>query len=244
MKSEAMPVDQEATAAQARGKGSSRRARAVAVAAAGVLVLVAVSFVIAKPGDTLVTTATVEAFQDAGDVGGGVLEPGTMYAPTTDDRATLERGEDWIEATIETSGLPAGAYTVWWVVFDTPDGCSETCDEDDLLNPDASVSVFWATGGVVDTDGTATFSARYRVGDDLGEQDAQQILGDGSLDPSRAEVHNIIKYHGPASSDPATLRSQTTTLLGECEEGANAIDLGEPFGVQCFDPQHVVYPAP
>lgn len=206
--------------------------------------LAAASFVIARSDDTLVTAASVVAFQDAGEVGGGVLEPGTTFAPTTDGLATLERGEDWIETTIETSGLPAGAYTVWWLVFDTPDGCSETCDEDDLLNPDASVSDFWATGGVVSDDGTATLSVRYRVGDDLGEQDVQQILGDGSLDTSRAEVHNIIKYHGPASSDPATLRSQTTTLLGSCDEGANAIDLGEPFGVQCFDPQHVVYPAP
>lgn len=244
MKSEAMPVDREAaTVTQTQGKGP-RRALTAAVAIAGALVLGAASFVIARSDDTLVTTATVEAFQDAGDVGGGVLEPGTTYAPTTHGEATLKRGEDWIETTIETSSLPAGAYTVWWVVFDTPDGCSEICDDDDLLNPDAGVSAFWATGGVVEGDGTATFSARYQVGDDLGEQDAQQILGDGSLDTSRAEVHNIIKYHGPASSDPATLRSQTTTLLGECDEGANAIDLGPPFGVQCFDPQHVVHPVP
>lgn len=246
MKPEAMPTEHEAaTVTQARGEGGrSTRARIAAAVIAGALVVAAVAFVITRSGDTLVTTEAVVAFQDAGDVGGGVLEPGTTYAPTTHGRATLERGEDWIETNIETSGLPAGAYTVWWVIFDTPEGCSEICDEDDLLSPDASVSAFWATGGVVENDGTATFSARYRVGDDLGEQDTQSILGDGSLDTSRAEVHNVIKYHGPASSDPEMLRAQTSTLLGGCDEGANAVDLGEPFGVQCFDPQSVVYPAP
>ena len=59
----------------------------------------------------------------------------------------------------------------------------------------------------------------------------------------RAEVHLIIKYHGPASDDPYTLHDQVTTLLGSCESGeANAFDTGGPFGIQCFDPQAVAFP--
>ena len=30
-------------------------------------------------------------------------------------------------------------------------------------------------------------------------------------------------------------------MLGSCLEGANAIDFGDPFGVQCFDPQSVAH---
>jgi hypothetical protein len=193
---------------------------------------------------TSVTRAPVIAFQAAGDVGGGVLEAGTTYAPTTHGFATLKRGGDWVQINIQTSGLPAGAYTVWWVVFGTPDGCVSGCGSDDLFNPDAQVSIFWATGGVIRHDGAGNFVARHHASDDLGEPGSQHVLGDGSLDPSRAEIHNIIKYHGPASDDPALLYEQTHTLLGGCFEHANAVDMGEPFGVQCFDPQAVAHPRP
>lgn len=217
-------------------------ARTGAVLAATILAGLAVAAT--ATAATSVSRAPVVAFQAAGDVGGGVLEPGTMYSPTRHGFATLKRGGDWIQVNIQTSGLPAGAYTVWWVIFDTPSGCSGSCGEDDLFNPDANVSVFWATGGVVPRSGVASFRARHRAGESLGEPGTQHILGDGSLDPSRAEIHNVIKYHGPASNDPDTLASQIHTLQGGCFEGANAVDLGDPFGVQCFDPQAVVHPLP
>ncbi len=214
------------------------------VAATAALALATMMTATSAAAATAVSRAPVVAFQAAGDVGGGVLEPGTFYPPTTHGHATLKRGSDWIQVNIQTSGLPAGAYTVWWVVFDTPDGCTHSCDDDDLFNPDAHVSVFWATGGVVPHSGNGSFHARYRNGDDPGEPGTQLILGDGSVDPARAEVHNIIKYHGPTSDDPQTLHEQTHTLQGSCFEGANAVDLGEPFGVQCFDPQAVAHPLP
>lgn len=225
------------------GSGLLRRA-ARRAAGLGATVLIGTTVLTEASAATSVSKAPVVAFQAAGDVGGGVLVPGTMYPPTTHGFATLTRGRDWIKANIKTSGLPAGAYTVWWVVFDAPAGCSQSCGEDDLLNPDANVSIFWATGGVVHRGGTASFKARHEIGDDLGEPGTQHILGDGSIDPSRTEIHNIIKYHGPASDDPDTLYSQTHTLRGGCDQGANAVDLGEPFGVQCFDPQAVAHPLP
>lgn len=193
---------------------------------------------------TSVSHAPVVTFMAAGDVGGGVLDAGTTYPPTTHGAATLARGTDWIQTNIRTSGLPPGAYTVWWVVFDTPAGCVDGCGLDDLFSPDAHVSIFWATGGVVHEGGVGSFRARYDVGDDLGEPGIQHVLGDGSIEPTRAEIHNVVKYHGPASADAATLHDQTHTLMGGCSEGANAVDLGEPFGVQCFDPQVVAHPLP
>ncbi|MDP8970509.1 MAG: hypothetical protein M3N52_08470 [Actinomycetota bacterium] len=38
--------------------------------------------------------------------------------------------------------------------------------------------------------------------------------------------------------------NQTHSILGSCLEDANAVDLGEPFGVHCFDPQAVAHPLP
>lgn len=211
--------------------------------AAVALVTIAVFGTVTAAGSprTEVSRDPVVAFQEAGDVGGGVLEPGTSYPPTNRGFATLKRGDDWIRSNIQTSGLPAGAYTVWWVLFNEPEHCDRPCDEGDLLNPDTGVSIFFATGGTVSSNGIANFRAHYREGDDLGEPDTQHVLGDGALDPSRAEVHMIIKYHGPPSQDPDTRWEQTNTLLGGCFDNANAIDHGEPFGVQCFDPQVVVH---
>lgn len=219
--------------------GAARRT----VALAAVVLVVTAGVASASP-TTSVSKAPVIAFQAAGDVGGGVLEPGTTYPPTTHGFAILQRRSDRIKVNIHTSGLPAGAYTVWWVVFDTPAGCSQSCGEDDLFNPDSNASVFWATGGVVDEDGRASFRALHRVGDNLGDPGTQHLLGDGSIEPSRAEIHNIIKYHGPASDDPEALYEQTHTVHGSCDQGANAVDLGPPFGVQCFDPQAVAHPLP
>ncbi len=118
------------------------------------------------------STAPVVAFQAAGDVGGGVLEPGTTYPPTEHGFATLKRGGARIRVNIQTSGLPAGAYTVGWVIFDIPARCTDSCGEDDLFSPDAHVSVFFATSGVVRDNGTANFRARYQAGYDLGEPGA------------------------------------------------------------------------
>lgn len=225
--------------------GSQRERRRRPAVGLAVVVMMTTSVGAGGPASAAsVTKAPVVAFQAAGDVGGGVLEPGSLYPPTTHGFATLKRGSDWVQVNINTSGLPAGAYTVWWVVFDNPEGCHGGCGEDDLFNEQAKTSVFFAAGGIVKGGGTGAFAARHRAGDALGEPGTQHILGDGSLHTDRAEIHNVIKYHGPASDDPAVLEAQVTTLQGGCDSGANAVDLGEPFGVQCFDPQAVAHPLP
>ena len=188
-----------------------RRRLVTTVGAATALALVALAAAGAtaaarSPGTEFSRDAVV-AFQEAGDVGGGALEPGTSFPPTNRGFATLKRGDDWIRSNIHTSGLPAGTYTVWWVIFNDPEHCDGPCDGGDLLNPDAGVTIFFATGGVIGENGIANFRAHYTEGDDLGEPDTQHVLGDGALDPSRAEVHMIIKYHGPPS-DAAGVRAR------------------------------------
>lgn len=195
---------------------------------------------LAKSGNVEVSVVDVVVFQPAGDVGGGVLEPGTFFPPTNGGVSKLYRGRDRLGYTIRTTGLPPGAYTNWWVIFNNPDGCEGDCGEDDLANPDANASVFWATGGIVSGNGVGKFKATIREGQPSKGPDGF-ILGNGLEDASKAEAHLIIKYHGPASHDPDVLYAQTHTLVGACESGANAFDLGPPFGVQCFDPQVAVH---
>ena len=194
--------------------------------------------------DVSVTTVSVTAFQAAGEIGGGVLTAGAEFAPTGQNSATLTRGADWMEIDIQTSGLPPGAYTVWWVVFNNPSACADACGEADLLTEDVQASAFWATGGIIEEDGIGNFSARHELGTSRGVFGAQDILNAGAFDLATAEIHNAIKYHGAPSEDVNELVLQTHTLGGGCMEGANAIDIGEPFGIQCFDPQDIVYAEP
>jgi hypothetical protein len=191
-----------------------------------------------------VSRVPVTAFQPAGNFGGGVLVPETMFPPTKGGTSTLRRGDDWLSYNIHTTGLPPGAYTNWWIIWNYPENCSDgACDDDDFVNPDnpAGVSVFWATGGIVQENGVGNFHGRAKVGELPGGEDQVPIPGPGLVNPKTALVLNIIKYHGPASDDPDDLFLQTYTLTGLCGQDANGYDLGPPFGIQCFDPQVAVH---
>jgi len=105
----------------------------------------------------------------------------------------------------------------------------------------------WATGKVVGENGIGNFSDKLYVGE---RRDEEPLFGadlEAALEnPKGAEVHLYLLYHGPASDDPDVLYAQTHTLLGNCgpEDGANSIDAGPDFGILCFSPQFVVFPAP
>jgi hypothetical protein len=192
----------------------------------------------------IVSSAELTSFLPSGDVGGGVLEAGLLFPPTKEGTSKLVRTADFVEYTINTTGLPTGAYTVWMVVINDPENCNTSpCTVDDVFLHTAEVdgSVFWTAGALVGASGHGYFSARVQNG--YFPTDADQIAwpGSGLQDPLGAEFHLIVKYHGPASSDPEVLYEQTHTLLGSCYEGANALDLGDPFGIHCFDPQVVIH---
>ncbi len=71
----------------------------------------------------------------------------------------------------DTTDLPIAIYSVWWVIFNNPAGCSNgECGENDVLpppsTPEAEVSPVRATGGIVGPDRGGQFSARLGVGKD------------------------------------------------------------------------------
>ena len=168
----------------------------------------------------------------AGEVGGGDLIPGSMHAPTSVGHSTLRRTSDSISYELETSGLPPGAYSVWVVAFNNPTECIDSCSPEDLLRADPNPSMFWSTGGVVGDTGETYFQDQINIGEMPGEPGQSIIGADGIADARHTEVHLVLRYHGPASADPTVLHEQISTLLGSCEEGANAIDYGpETFGL-------------
>lgn len=200
---------------------------------------------------TVVQKSPILAFQPAGEFGGPTnqLVPGTFFPPLQDNKASLKRGKDYLQFNIHTTGLPEGAYTVWWIIFNDPSSCvgpgagNGVCGEADLFNSKAAI--VWATGKVVKANGAGNFSDRIYVG----ELRSETILLGADLEsplayPKDAEVHLIVKYHGLASDDPDVLYAQLNTLLGSCgiNDGANSYDAG-PFGIQCFDPQFAIFAA-
>lgn len=128
--------------------------------------------------------------------------------------ATLTRTRQSATARIYTTGLHTeAAYTIWWVVWNDPSACTGGCGEDDLGA--TGNSVFYAGGFVTGTDGTANVSVHVEAGDLAGGID---VLIPGGLHPGNgfgAEIHLIIRSHGPIIEGLAD--AQIGTFMGACE---------------------------
>jgi hypothetical protein len=157
--------------------------------------------------------------------------------------AKLTRGDGMVWIRVNTTELPSGAYTNWWIIFNNPAACTDGCGMDDFGNSAVMASVIWATGGVVGVNGVGTFNAHLEEGV-LPSGPGQIAFGPGLLDAREAEIHYVVKYHGPAV--PAILEKQMTTIYGGCIGGP-----GQPPDpvagdrlFPCYDPQASVLPLP
>jgi len=131
--------------------------------------------------------------------------------------STLVRTADGVEGTLLTTIDPMEAATIWWVVFNRPENCTGgVCDGDDVMpapgNVDAGVSVIYATGRVADAYGKADFGAKLTVGDM-----SYVMRGPGLTDAKNAEIHMIVRSHGPAV--PELVQEQISTFDGGCPDG-------------------------
>lgn len=158
--------------------------------------------------------------------------------------ATLVRNKNGARLKIQTNDLePGHAHSVWMVVFDAPENCvvPNECGLDDIMpiieDPDApnphEATVFGAVGGgLAGGNGQVTFAGHTKPGDEANDV----LFGDGSLDnPLTAEVHFVIRTHGPAI--PGMIREQISTFNGGCEEG-------EPNEGLCDDLQFGIFLPP
>ncbi len=171
-------------------------------------------------------------------------------AEVEDAWSTMTRYENGVIATLHTTNLPANdVVTMWWVVFNEPQNCSDACGEDDIfmvdeegelvigqsgpqLNLDqieaAQIALLGATGTVVDEAGNAHFSAVLSKGDN-----PNLVFGPALLNPLTAEVHLVLRTHGQMSAE--ALDEQIIMFNGGCaSEWPN-----EP----CLDLQFAVHQA-
>ena len=169
------------------------------------------------------TIGTVYTFSDMTDVGTSKLRRNNIAIATEFSTSQLTEND---------------TYTLWWVVFDQPEYCSAPgCGEDDVLlaisggpNP-AEVSMIGAAGGsVAGSDGRAYYNSTLKKYDTN-----LAAFGDGLDNPLTAEIHYVLRTHGPAI--PGMIEEQTTTALGGCLPG-------QPNEGMCKDIQFAVHVSP
>lgn len=125
-------------------------------------------------------------------------------SPLAGGSSTLVRAGDGVAFNLSTSDLaPNAPYTVWWVGFNPDNPCIDestktcSCTGNDL-RPDKD-SVFYATGGMSDRLGTATFAGNVEyktLPDGVDQVPFAPDFANGLQ--LGAEIHFVIRAHGPA----------------------------------------------
>ena len=203
----------------------------------------------------------------AGAAGGGPPEQETADVLAFADgeavegaTARLVRGADTLFTRTDTRELDQGhVMTLWWVVFNNPERCEHgegglACGEGDLFDgPDGPTGVepacVYAEGSLVGGNGHARFTDRLAVGDvrdsciDFFVAAVPELDGAdyGLTNPERAEVHLVVRSHGPRI--PGAVAEQRSTFAGGCEAFLDPGATHELEPGECSDLQLALFPA-
>lgn len=143
--------------------------------------------------------------------------------------ATLVRQPTGASFTFTGVGLtPGNAHTIWFVAFNDPGACASPmmdggtlislCGLPDLANAAAEPTAVWGAGHVVGAGGVVTFGGRVAVGDASGCDALGRLpCGGGLTDPAGAEIHLVVRTHGPAI--PELVNEQIHSFNRGCEAG-------------------------
>jgi hypothetical protein len=156
----------------------------------------------------------------------------------------LNRADEGVTTKVRTRARPGHALTLWYVIFNAPENCSEgVCGEDDVfVDPNdhsagfnaaqitaARVSVVWGSAGAVaNPAGRLKLDGHIRVGEvpaganqvviGRGEDGALVPLGavTGLEDAQGAVIIIVLQDHGAAHDAAALLGMQLTSFQGAC----------------------------
>lgn len=170
--------------------------------------LTALALVLLGLGSTLPALAEEELSQSHITISPMLEFMDSGREPGPDDYSVLARWGNRVYMEIETSGLDAStAYTVWAVIFNRSQYCTTTpCGLADLPispghDPRVQASVAYVTGGFSGADGTLLQEGQlYRARN--GVKPTQTLFGPGLLNSERAEIHFVLRGHGPDPGDP------------------------------------------
>ena len=140
------------------------------------------------------------------------------------------RGNIRVHLANETGSTNGLAITLWLVIFNNPDQCATApCTDLDLFNPDVMGDIVNAGGNVVGGAEKATIGFHYKAGANAGSIATLFVAvgfpfplndegeGFGLIDPRGAEVHYVIRFHGPKIA--AMMPMQIQSYGGGCTEG-------------------------
>lgn len=131
----------------------------------------------------------------------------------------------------EAAGNGKQALTLWWVIFNNPDECEDGCSADDLGNPAVAASVVYASGQISRGNGKVRLVASlFEQADGFADE---LIAGPGLIDAEGAEIHLVVRSHGPKLGG-GYLEQITRFADAGCQE------LGGPN--ECRDIQFSVHP--
>jgi hypothetical protein len=166
---------------------------------------------------------------------------------TYTDGATLLRNNNKIKMTFKVDDLEPGyAYTIWWVVWNNPEECTVpfACgDADFAIADDVEVELMYAAGHVVGNSGKGNFAGSLNEGDASGS--INNLFGlpsyGGLHDARTAEVHLVLRSHGPAI--PGQIDEQINTYEGGCVTNFPAFtEIPDEEG-ECGDYMFAIFPA-
>lgn len=131
---------------------------------------------------------------------------------------------------VDTDLTPGSAETVWWMIFNQPRECAfptqiSRCSFADLATAGAKPSVQYAAGGIVDPFGRAVLTGFLGQGSASGC--AAGFPCNGLLDPMEADVHLVIREHGPF--DPFRGSEQLATYDGGCTSATPCVNVQAAF---------------
>lgn len=159
-------------------------------------------------------------------------------------------------AAADNSNTRASTLTLWWVVFNNPEHCQldegdpnpagTVCNAPDLFREEVEGALLYATGQVTERNGQVTLVAPlYTTADAAGgsfdPSDAVDPfdLGTGLKNPMGAEVHTIVRSHGPIIPDE--LDAQITSFEGGCVVDVPRPSIPDEPG-ECADVHFAVHP--
>ncbi len=138
-------------------------------------------------------------------------------------QSTLHRSKNGLTVNYHSTDLmPGHAYTLWWVIWNSPGDCAtpNQCADSDFFNPAVNVDVLYGAGHVVGESGIGNFSARLKAGDlskSIYElQGLPQPYGVQVGNTFAAEVHMVLRSHGPAV--PGLVDDQINSYTGGCPD--------------------------
>jgi hypothetical protein len=124
--------------------------------------------------------------------------------------ATLRRNKNNVTVQMEAWVPAPNTATVWGAIFNAPENCgSSPCSIDDLLDNPASGPSLLRAGGRVIGGNPVTITGQVREGDT-----SEALFGDGLLDAMTAEVHFVLRVHGPQI--PTMVDDQIHYIDGGC----------------------------